>query len=94
MGAWDAKVSDIYSELEDWLNVRGGAVSDPILSLINRARESIWQYKPWDYLVKTQTLTLINNSASLPADFGRILQVGYDSNGDGKIGRASCRERV
>ena len=83
MGAWDAKVSDIYSELEDWLNVRGGAVSDPILSLINRARESIWQYKPWDYLVKTQTLTLINNSASLPADFGRILQVGYDSNGDG-----------
>lgn len=83
MGAWDAKVSDIYSELSDWGNIRGGAVSAPILSLINRARESIWQYKPWDYLVKTQTLTLVNNTASLPADFGRILHVGYDSNGDG-----------
>lgn len=84
MGAWDSKVSDIYNELSDWLNVRGGEVSDLPLSLINRARRTLWQYRPWDYLVKSHTFTIdANNEAAMPDDYGRMLNVGYDLNGDG-----------
>jgi len=83
MGAWDSKVSDIYNSLNDWLNVRGGDVSDLALSLINRARQSLWQEYAWDYLVKKQTLTLVDNTASLPDDFGRIIHVYYSTTNDG-----------
>jgi hypothetical protein len=84
MGAFDSKVSDIKSELNDWLNVRGGEVQDLALSLINRAIDSLWRYRAWDLLIKNHTFTLDSNNQSLmPADFGRIIFVGYDSNGDG-----------
>lgn len=86
MGAFDSKVSDIKSELNDWLNVRGGEVTDLALSLINRAVGSLWRYRPWDLLRTTVTLSLdSNNQVSMPADFGRMLYVGYDTDGDGVL---------
>lgn len=86
MGAFNSVVSDIKNVLSDWLNVRGGDVSDLPLSLINRAIEQLWLYRPWDLLRKTITLSLdSNNSTSLPVDFGRMIYVGYDQDGDGVI---------
>jgi hypothetical protein len=84
MGFWNAKVSDIKSELTDWLKTRGGSVSDLPLSLINRARQRIWSHRPWDFFITTGTLTLSNNSASLPTDMGAIVQIYHDSDSDGK----------
>lgn len=73
MDAFSALVSDVISSINDTLNVRGGEVSNLALSLINRARARIWQYKPWTYLSKSVTLTLDSDQESdLPDDFGRV----------------------
>lgn len=79
-------VSDIKNELNDWLNTRGGLVSDLALSLINRAIEQLWLRREWDMLRKTYTMTLdTNNSCAVPSDFGRLLYVGRDSDSDGVL---------
>lgn len=86
MGAFDSKVIDIKAELNDWLNVRGGEVQDLALSLINRAIDSLWRYRPWDLLTNILPLTLDSTGQSaMPVDFGRMLYVGYDSDSDGVI---------
>lgn len=85
MGFWTALVSDVKPELTDWLKTRGGTVSDLPLSLINRGRQRIWAYKPWDFLKKTSSLTLSAlRTAALPSDFGRMLSVYHDSDNDGR----------
>jgi hypothetical protein len=79
-------VSDIKNELNDWLNTRGGLVSDLALSLINRAIEQLWLRREWDMLRKTYTMTLdTNNSCAVPSDFGRLLFVGRDADSDGVL---------
>jgi hypothetical protein len=83
MGAWNSKVTDIYNELNDWVNVRGGSVADLALSLINRARRSLWQEYAWDYLVKTHTFDMVDNSSLFPVDFGRLLRVYYSATNNG-----------
>lgn len=82
---YDSVVSDIKNELNDWLNVRGGDVTDMALSLINQAIEQLWNRRPWDVLLKTATLSLTNNIAPLPADFGRLVYIGSDLDGDGVV---------
>jgi hypothetical protein len=84
MGFWTAKVSDVKPQITDWLKQRGGSVSDLPLNLINRGRERIWGYRPWDFLCTAYALTVSNKSATLPADIGRILSVYHDSDSDGK----------
>lgn len=79
-------VSDIKNELNDWLNTRGGLVADLALSLINRAIEQLWLRREWDMLRKTYTMTLdVNNSCTVPSDFGRLLFVGRDADSDGVL---------
>jgi hypothetical protein len=84
MGYWDAIVGDIKPTLTGWLTCRGGSVSDLPLSLINRAIQKLWIYKPWDFLIKTGSLTVSNLSATLPADFGRVIELYHDSDSDGR----------
>ncbi|CAK0764434.1 conserved hypothetical protein [Gammaproteobacteria bacterium] len=76
--------AQIKARLTDWLESTGGAVTSIELDLLNRAQKSLWQYRPWDYLVKKQALTLANKSANLPSDCGQILDVYHDSDGDGR----------
>jgi hypothetical protein len=58
MGTWDGKVGDIKPALTDWLTQRGGAVSDLPLSLINRAIQRLWAYRPWEFLIKTAPMNI------------------------------------
>lgn len=84
MSYWTTKYSDVAPRLKDWLRVGdGGNVSDVALDLLNRAQDWLWQYKAWPYLAKTIQLTLTNNAVTLPSDFGRVIDVYDDSNGDG-----------
>lgn len=80
--------SDLFSEIKnrltDWLESTGGAVTALEKDLLNRAQRSLWNNAPWDYLVKTQALALTNKAATLPADFGKVLSVWHDSDGDGR----------
>lgn len=62
----------------------GGNVADVTLDYANRAQQSLWQRREWCYLVKEQSLTLSGLTANLPTDFGRVVLVGHDSDGDGK----------
>jgi len=78
-------VSDIRNELDDWLNSYGGKVTDQPLSLINRAIEQLWMRRDWDMLRKNYTLSIVNNVALLPSDYGRMIFVGRDSDSDGVI---------
>lgn len=88
MGNWGSETysEDIAPPLKDWLNnrVSGINVSDVCLSLVNRAQKNIWHLREWQRLYKDATLTITNNAASLPADFGREIYIGSDLSGSGK----------
>lgn len=76
MNAFSATVNDVKASINDFLNCRAGQVSDLALSLINRARDHIWQYKPWSYLMTSATLTLDSNQETeLPYDYGRVYRI-------------------
>ena len=80
MDAFAATVNDVKASINDFLNARGGEVSDLALSLINRARAYVWQYKPWSYLRATATLTLdANQECDLPHMFGRVHRITANS---------------
>lgn len=85
MGYWTATYSEIQPRLTDWLVITGGgAVSNIELDLLNRAQEWLWQYRPWEALQATAALTVSSRVATLPADYGRLLQVYADLDGDGR----------
>lgn len=67
MGLWSGKVSDIKPALTDWLAQRGGTVSDLPLNLINRSIQKIWAHRPWDFLIKTSSLSM-----GVEADFSYV----------------------
>lgn len=76
MDLFSAIVSDVKPSINDMLNVRGGQVTDLALSLINRARYRVWQYKPWSYFRSSTTLTLDSDLESdLPSDYGRVHRI-------------------
>lgn len=84
MGYWTAKYSEIEPRLKDFLKVGdSGNVSNVALDLLNRAQDYLWQYKAWGYLQKVASVTMTNNTGSMPSGFGRLLSVYLDSNGDG-----------
>jgi hypothetical protein len=76
---------DIRPVLLDWLTNSGSSknVTDLPLSLANRAQKNLWAKKPWVGLVKTTSLALTNGRAFLPNDFGRIVDVHADMDGNG-----------
>ena len=81
--------SDLYATIEkrllDWLPYAdtGGNVTNLAKDLLNRAQRELWQYRAWENLIKRQDLTLTAKAASLPADFGRVVSVFHDTDGDG-----------
>lgn len=80
MDAFTSLVSDITPTINDFLNCRGGQVSNLALSLINRARFYLWQYKPWSYLRASEDLVLDSNQESdLPDTFGRVHKITDNS---------------
>ena len=81
MDAFTAIVSDVLPTINDYLNVRGGEVTSLGLSLINRARAHLWQYKPWTYLSSAATVTLDSvGESALPTGFGRVHRITSDAN--------------
>ena len=85
MSYYNETYANIENRLNDWLQVSGGSVSNLALDLLNRAQDSLWEFDNWQQLVKEQDLTLTDNACSLPADFGKVIAVGHDSDGDGKM---------
>lgn len=87
--------SDLFADIKnaflDWMDDQdneGNNVSDVALLTLNRAQDNLERYDAWDLLVKDYSLTLggaDGRTASFPSDFGEIIAVGSDSNGDGKI---------
>lgn len=81
MDAFSAIVSDVLPAINDALNIRGGEVSNVGLSLINRARNFIWGYKPWGLFIGETTLTLDSSlEADAPSDFGRVYKITASSD--------------
>jgi len=81
--------AELYSEIEprlaDWLQNTGGSVSDLPLDLLNRSQHRIEGERQWSYLTVEATLTLSGTSATLPADFGKLIALGLDPVGNGRI---------
>ncbi len=78
--------SDFKKRINDWANVAetGGNVTNFPLDLANRAQNWLTLYKPWTEQLKTATLTMDGNVASLPSDYGVLVDIRWDSNSDGK----------
>lgn len=78
---------DIKPFISDWLvnNNKGKLITDPVLSLANRAQKYLWLEREWQNLFKDVLLTIVSSSASLPAGFGREVMIGSDMSGSGKI---------
>jgi hypothetical protein len=81
----DTYLTDIRPILLDWLtnSSRGQNVTDLSLTLANRAQKNLWQMKPWTNLIADVSVTLVNSSYTLPADFGRIIDIWGDLAGNG-----------
>jgi hypothetical protein len=79
--------TDIEPILKDWLvfHSKGKSISNYPLSLANRAQKKIWLMREWQRLFSDVALTLTNNVAALPSDFGREVIVGSDLGSSGKI---------
>lgn len=76
---------NVKPRLNDWLNILGGAVGDLALDLCNRARQKIWQEADWEPLIKRVAIPYDSNKqVTLPADFGKIINIYYDPLGYGK----------
>lgn len=85
---------DILPTLKDWLNNRvvGQNVADIPLSLTNRAQKNVWLLREWQRLFIDLALTVTNNNATLPDDFGREVQIGTDIASSGKVDLMYKRE--
>jgi hypothetical protein len=75
----------IQSRLLDFLTVANdGNVANVALDLLNRAQQYLWQLSDWRGIVKTSPLAVSSSlEAVAPADFGRLLSMWWDANGDG-----------
>jgi len=82
----------LKNRADDWLDEKGGNVSDLASDLLNRAQYQIWEANAWDRTVKNGLLTIANKSASLPSDFGREIFVYSDYDNDGKPDRRYYRD--
>jgi len=79
-------IANAVKRITDFLNVTGGAITDAPTDYLNRAQQQLAGERDWDLLVGRQDLTLdANRSATLPADCDVILEVGSDTDGDGKL---------
>lgn len=86
--------SDTFTNIKnaflDWMDDSdntGGNTTDIALSVLNRAQDNLERYAAWDGLVKDAALTLggtDGRTANLPTDFGEMIAVFADTNGDGK----------
>ena len=85
MGYFTDKYADLRPFLADYMNNidRGVNVTDYYLSTANRAQKNLWAKRPWCDLATDATLTLVNNSYTLPANFGRIIKMYADLDGTG-----------
>lgn len=78
--------SQIKPRLLDMLRISDGGNVDNIgLDLLNRAQQFLWGHTEWNALRKSASLTVdpVTYLATLPADFGRLINLMWDSNGDG-----------
>lgn len=82
--------TDTYNDnvkpvLSDWLtnSNRGRSVTDLPLSLANRAVKNLWMMRPWSDLVIPVDITLLGNSYTFPATYGRLIDVYADMAGNG-----------
>lgn len=84
--------SNLANSFNSWCEASptgGEYVSDLAIEYANRAQDSLVTETPhgWDYLTKWSAMTLGGSSgleASMPADFGMMLQVYADTDSDGK----------
>ena len=78
-------LDDIKPILLDWLTNSGSSknVADLPLSLANRAQKNLWSKKPWSGLVTRISLSLTSGYTFLPVDFGRIVDIYADLDGNG-----------
>jgi len=81
----DTYGTDIKLPLLDWLTNSGTSknVTDLPLSLANRAQKNLWAKKPWSNLAVRVALSLTSGTYTLPAGFGRIIDMWADLVGQG-----------
>ena len=78
--------TELKNRLSDFLQISDGGNVDNIgLDLLNRAQQALWAHCEWEWLRKSATLSVdtVTFLATLPADFGRLICVGWDTTGDG-----------
>ena len=68
---------EVNNRLKDWMinDVDSANIANRSLDLINRAKDTLLEYKPWNDLTKRSELTITNKQASVPSDFGYL--AGY-----------------
>lgn len=83
MSIWTGKISDIRNRLKDWLiySASSSFVPSLDLDLLNRAKDWLQQYRNWDMLITTVTLTMDGTGriAVLPTNLKSILEVYVDN---------------
>ena len=78
--------TEFANRLNDWLiaSSTGANVTNYALDLANRAQNWLTMHRLWDDQLKTQSLTLVSNAASMPADYAALEGIYYDSDSDNK----------
>lgn len=89
MSLFNCTLSDLTNSFNSWCEsspTGGEYVSDLGLEYANRAQDALCTEAPegWDYLSKTAALTLSGLVGNMPSDFGVLLSVYADTDGDGK----------
>jgi len=80
--------STIRNRMLDWLSDvanEGNNITDLATDLLNRAQRELWEYRAWEYLLESgYSLTISSKAATLPSDFGRMVRVWHDTDGDNR----------
>lgn len=82
---WASTLSDVYNRFLARTRASVTGISDLPLDYAQRAQETLWLLKEWSPLIKRVSLTVTDNVATLPSDFGRFIMGGVydDTDADG-----------
>jgi hypothetical protein len=81
---WNGQYKNVKKRLNDWLKATSDNVGDLALDLTNRGQAKLWAESDWEPLIKRATLTVVNKAATLPTDFGKVINIYFDPFGYGK----------
>ncbi len=81
---WTQQLGNVLLRFRAQLNLSSvTGITDLALDHAKRAQSTLWGLKEWSPLLKRAALTVSDRVATLPSDFGRLIQGGVYEDSDG-----------